>query len=58
MAQFTNTGAGPRGINLKDQNTVFLDPGATVELNKADVAQVHPEIKEGAKAAKETDKGN
>jgi hypothetical protein len=56
MAQFTNTASGARGINMKDGSTTFVEPGQTVELNKTDVAKVHPDIEEGAKAAKEAEK--
>lgn len=56
MAQFTNKGAGSRGIVMKDKTTVWVGVGETVELNKADVAKVHEDIAEGAKAAKEVEK--
>jgi len=51
--KFTNTGNGPRGLNMKNGSTIFLEMGETVDLNKSDVAKVHPDIEEGAKAAKE-----
>ena len=33
MAKVTNTAAGPRGVNLKDGTTRFLDPGETADLD-------------------------
>jgi hypothetical protein len=38
MATYTNTAAGLRGINLNDGSTVWVEPGATVEVADADVA--------------------
>jgi len=55
MAKFTNTGKGPRGITLKSGDTLYLDRNETVELDKGDVAKVHGDIEEGAKAAKEAE---
>lgn len=53
MAHYTNNGAGMRGIVTEDGNTVWLEPGETVELDKKQVKSVHEDITEGAKAAKE-----
>jgi hypothetical protein len=33
MAKVTNTAAGPRGVNLKDGTTRYLDPGETADLD-------------------------
>lgn len=51
--KFTNTAKGSRGLVMKDGSTVWIDAGQTVDLNKTDVAKGHPDIEEGAKAAKE-----
>lgn len=49
MAKFTNHGAGMRGIVLKDDTTVWVEPGETVEV-EADVKHVHDDFKGEAKA--------
>lgn len=46
MAKFTNTGKGPRGIALKNGDTLYLDRNETFEVDKADIAKVHNDIKE------------
>lgn len=33
MAKVTNTATGPRGVNLKDGSTRFLEPGETADLD-------------------------
>lgn len=33
MAKVTNTAAGPRGVNLKDGTTRYLEPGETADLD-------------------------
>lgn len=38
MTKFTNTGEGPRGINLKSGGTAWADPGQTIELDEKDLA--------------------
>lgn len=58
MAKFTNTGAGARGIVMKDKTTVWVSAGDSVELNKADVDKVHEDFADGAKAAKEAEKAD
>jgi hypothetical protein len=56
MAKFTNTGEGPRGINLKDGTTVWADPGHTVEVDEKDATHVHADFEKGDKAAKDAAK--
>lgn len=46
MANFTNTGPGPRGINLKDGSTVWVEPGEVVEVDSKQVADSYDGIKE------------
>lgn len=38
MTTYTNYAPGPRGINLKNGTTKFLDPGESVDLKSADIA--------------------
>lgn len=33
MKKFTNHTAGPKGINIKDAGTVWIEPGQTVEID-------------------------
>jgi hypothetical protein len=58
MAKFTNTAPGMRGLVMKSADPSgskmkWLEAGETVDLNKTDIAKGHPDIVEGAKAAKE-----
>lgn len=46
MANFTNTGPGPRGINLKDGSTVWVDPGEVVTLADKDISDAYDGIEE------------
>jgi hypothetical protein len=39
MKSFTNHTRGPRGINLSDGTTRWVEPGATVELDEKDIAK-------------------
>jgi hypothetical protein len=58
MAKFTNHGVGPRGINLKDRTTRYVEPGETVEIDQADIAEkngVHADFKAPPKAEKDAD---
>jgi hypothetical protein len=50
MAQFTNTAEGPRGINLADGTTVWVEPGQSVELGADQIAKngVYPDAFDGA----------
>ncbi len=36
MAKFTNHTNGPKGVNAADGSVVFIDPGATVEVDVSD----------------------
>lgn len=52
MPLYTNNAPGLRGVNMKDGSTVWIEPGASVELNKADVKKATADIEEGSKTAK------
>lgn len=62
MSKFTNTAAGLRGINVKDDagiRTVWLEPNETVEFEDDKIITdktVHPDIKKGDAAAKDAAK--
>ena len=48
---FTNHTAGPKGVNMKGGSTVWIDPGQTIEIVKADIVGVMPDLgKEGDNA--------
>lgn len=53
MTKFTNTGEGPRGINLTNGTTVWADPGATVEVDENDLADqpLHADFGVGGETA-------
>ncbi len=44
MAKITNYAPGPRGITLKDGNTVWLNPGQTEDIKKDDIAGELPDL--------------
>lgn len=62
MAKFTNTAEGPRGIILKGPkdehgnhsggDTVWIDPGQTVDVEDKEVHHAHHELEKGEAAAK------
>ena len=45
--KFSHSESGPRGINLKDGTTLWVEPGETVEVDKKSIASVHAHIVEG-----------
>lgn len=52
MAKFTNTADGARGIVTKDGNTVWIEPGQSVDVEDADEAKVPEGVEKGEAAAK------
>jgi len=42
--QYKNFARGPRGINLKNGSTHWLEPGESVELKKEDIAGDLPDL--------------
>lgn len=52
MPLFTNEAPGPRGVNLTDGTTRWIDPGETVEIADADVADAHEDLTISAKPTK------
>jgi hypothetical protein len=52
MAKFTNTAVGARGINIEGGETVWVEPGQTVDVDEKTVAHAHEDIKKGEAAAK------
>lgn len=44
MAKFTNYARGMRGISLKDGETIWLEPGESVDLDKAKIAEPLPDL--------------
>jgi hypothetical protein len=44
MAKITNFHAGPRGINMKDGTTVWVEPGQTVDIDKGKVNGDMPDM--------------
>lgn len=44
MKNFTNYAAGPRGINVKGKGTVWLDPGASVDLDPKEIVGAVPDM--------------
>ena len=46
MANVTNTAAGPRGVNLKDGTTRYLEPGETADLDHD--GNLYEGVREGA----------
>lgn len=39
MAKHTNYASGPRGINLANGTTKWLEPGESIELTKSEIAE-------------------
>jgi uncharacterized small protein (DUF1192 family) len=44
MAKITNYARGPRGITLKDGETVWLNPGESADIKKDDIAGALPDL--------------
>lgn len=44
MTKFTNYAPGPRGINLTNGTTRWLEPGETADLKKEDIAGELPDL--------------
>lgn len=44
MAKFTNYARGMRGISLKDGETIWLEPGESVDLDKSKIAEPLPDL--------------
>lgn len=57
MAKFTNYARGPRGIALKDGSTVWLDPGQSATIDKADIVEPLPDLGKKADAVEAADTG-
>ena len=52
MAFLTNPAIGARGVNLKDGTTVWIEPGATVEISDADISDAHDDLEASKSAPK------
>lgn len=44
MKKLTNHTIGPRGVNLKDGTTRWIDPGQTVEIEAGDIVGEVPDL--------------
>lgn len=54
----TNTAAGPRGVNLEDGTTRFLDPGETADLDGVKASDLYDGLVEASREKQALDKMN
>lgn len=51
MARFTNTSGGLRGVLMKDGETIWVEAGASAEIDEKQIAAPNPDVVSKAKAA-------
>ncbi|BAK66883.1 hypothetical protein SLG_22080 [Sphingobium sp. SYK-6] len=50
MKKLTNHTAGPKGVNLKNGTTRWIEPGETVEIDAGDIVGDVPDLGKAGKA--------